>query len=81
MKRMPGKLVDASWQIELGVAGNLLTDAIRAFGRSGVPRRWLPRALEDALVPDRQAVRATCATAPGSATAAGSCPAPRAAAW
>lgn len=29
--RMMGKVADASWQIELGVAGNLLTDALKAY--------------------------------------------------
>jgi AbiTii len=31
MTKMLGKAVDASWQIELGIAGNLLTDALKAF--------------------------------------------------
>lgn len=31
MKKMLGKAVDTSWQIELGIAGNLLTDALKAY--------------------------------------------------
>jgi hypothetical protein len=31
IKKMISKAVDASWQIELGVAGNLLTDALKAY--------------------------------------------------
>jgi hypothetical protein len=31
MKRMWGKAVDASWNIELGIAGGLLTEALRAY--------------------------------------------------
>lgn len=31
MSKMMGKAIDASWQIELGVAGGLLTEALKAF--------------------------------------------------
>jgi hypothetical protein len=31
MTKMLGKAVDASWQIELGIAGGLLTEALKAY--------------------------------------------------
>ncbi len=31
MSKMMGKAIDSSWQIELGVAGNLLSEALKAF--------------------------------------------------
>jgi hypothetical protein len=31
MSKMMRKVIDSSWQIELGVAGNLLSEALKAY--------------------------------------------------